>query len=158
MLDYMLLAVLVAAPVPAQPDGKPVEFVRHTGHFEKNNSGLQGDVSRLVFTDADAFGKVFAPVPPLMGKGANKPNPVKADTFEKSLVVAVVTRANAPTIYSDIAAKVADGVLIVSYKAVTDPPSTAIFASPLIISVPKDGIKKVVFVTNGKEGAPVEVK
>jgi hypothetical protein len=158
MVSILLLPALMAAPVPAQPEGKPVEVVRNTGHFEKNNSGLKGDVSRLVFTDAEAFGKVFAPVPPLMGKGNNKPNPVKPDAFDKNLVVVVITRATAPTTYSDISAKLADGILIVTYTAVSDPPGTATFASPLILSVPKDGIKRVVFATGGKDSAPVEVK
>jgi hypothetical protein len=158
MFTLLLLPTLMAAPVPAVPEGKPVEVVRHIGHFERNNSGLKGDVSWLVFIDAEAFGKVFAPVPPLMGKGNNKPNPVKPDAFDKNLVVAVVTRANAPTMYSDISAKLNEGTLIVTYTAATDPPGTATFASPLILSVPKDGIKRIVFATNGKDSAPIEVK
>jgi len=158
MIVITLVSAMLAAPVPATPEGKPVEFIRHLGHFEKNNSGLKGDVSQLVFGDAEAFGKVFAPVPPLMGKGNNKPNPVKMDAFEKSIVVATITRASAVTTYSDVSTKVADGTLIVTYTATIGPPGTATFASPLILSVPKDGIKRVVFATNGKESAPIEVK
>jgi hypothetical protein len=158
MFAFMLVPTFLAAPVPAMPEGKAVEHVQYTGHFEKNTSGLKGEVSQLVFADADAFGKVFGQTPPLMGKIKNRSNPVKADSFEKGLVVAAITRGNAVVTYSDIGTKLAGNSLFVSYKATFGPVSSATFASPLILGVPKDGIKHVVFVADGKESNPVEVK
>jgi hypothetical protein len=42
-----------------------------------------------------------------------------------------------------------DGVLTVKYTAKQDPPGSATYSSPLILSVPKDGVKTVVFEENG---------
>jgi hypothetical protein len=91
-----------------------------------------------------------------MGK---KPNVVGKNAFEKNLVVATITRGNAITKYE--VEKVLldkDGLLSVLYKATAEPPGTARFASPLIITVPKDKVKKVAFIENGKTVGTAEPK
>lgn len=158
MLRAALVACVALVPLAARADeakGEKVEYALHTGHFEKNNAGLKGNQSFLALGTFDAFDKVFG-AGFVMGK---KPNVVQKDAFPKRLVVSVITRGNAITTYT--VEKVTldkDGTLYVAYKAATDPPGTATFASPLIISVPKDKVKKVAFIENGKAAATAEVK
>ncbi len=159
MVRTALVVCLALVPLSArgadEAKGEKVEYALHTGHFEKNNAGLVGNQSFLALGTFDAFDKVFG-AGFVMGK---KPNVVQKGTFEKNLVVATITRGNAITTYA--VEKVTldkDGTLYVAYKATAGPPGTATFASPLIISVPKDKVKKVAFIENGKATATVEVK
>lgn len=144
------LACLVgSATGQDQPKGDKVEFTQYNGHFEKNNSGLAGAHSFLLLPSREAFDKVFGTVPPLMGN--DKAVRLPANAFDKGVVAAVVTRADAPTEYSDVTATLKGTTLTVAYKSKTGPAGTAKFASPLILSLPKDKFKDVVFVNNGKE-------
>jgi len=160
MKNLLGLAVLFAACTAAfaedkeKKDDKPLATI-HTGHYEKNKSGLKGDKSFLYFDSLEAFEKVFGTTPPLMG-GGRKPNPVTKETFEKNIVVAVITRADAMTTYSEVSAKDDGGTLKVDYKAETEKPGTATFAAPLILTVPAGKIKKVEFKENGKDAGKAE--
>jgi hypothetical protein len=141
---------LALAPVRA---ADTVEFTLHSGHFESNKSGLKGDSSYLHIKDQLGFDKIFGTVPPL---GAKKHNWVPKGTFEKSAIVAVIKRGTSTFTYSDVSVTLDGTTLKVSYKAVGGQPSTANFATPLILSVPKDKFKKVVFIENGKEAGTAE--
>jgi hypothetical protein len=135
--------------------GEKVEFTTYPDYFEKNNSGLKGDSSYLVLTDKEGFEKVFGLRPPLMGK---KSLPLPNDTFEKKIVVAAIKRGNSIATY-DVAKVSVDGdTLFVQYKATAGKPSTATFASPLIISADRGKVKKVAFIENEKTVATVDVK
>jgi hypothetical protein len=152
------LVVALLAPVARtaadEPKGAKVDFVVHSGHFEKNNAGLKDNPSFLALTSAEAFDKVFG-VAFVMGK---KPNVVPKGAFEKSLVVATVARGNYIRTYDVEQVTLADGTLSVKYKSTDQDGGTASFASPLIVSVPKDKVKKVQFIENGKKAGEVEVK
>ena len=127
----------------------------HSGHFEKNNAGLKGEQSFLLLTDREAFDKIFG-AGFVMGK---KPNVVPKGAFDKSVVVATIKRGNAITTYD--VEKVTldkDGTLYVQYKATAGPAGTATFASPLIVTAPKDKVKKIAFIENGKTVGTAEAK
>ena len=128
---------------PADPKPDPIR----TGHFEKNNSGLKGERSFLILRDYDAFEKVFGTVPPL-GK---KNNPVTKADFETGVVVAVITRGPAFTTYGDVTGASKDGQFTLKYKSATGPAGTATFASPLLVVVPKEGLKGAIFADDGAE-------
>lgn len=156
MLRRLLTALALLTPVvfaeDRKDDKKPPEFVVHTGHFEKNTSGLKDEPSLLLLKDADAFDKVFGAVPPAgLGGGVRKNNPVTKDVFEKQLVAAVIKRGKAITTYTEVSAKADGETLTVTFKSEEGKPGTANFASPLVVAVPKGKIAKVVFVENGKE-------
>jgi hypothetical protein len=147
-----LIAFAVPALLLAADDKKPPEFAVHTGHFEKNNSGLKDEPSLLLLTDLAAFEKVFGTVPPTgLGGGARKNNPVTKEVFEKHLVAAVIRRGKAVTTYTEVSTKTDGETLTVSFKSEEGKPTTANFASPLVVAVPKGKLTKVVFVENGKE-------
>jgi hypothetical protein len=157
MTHRLLALALLFAPAMLLADDKKdekkaPEFTVHTGHFEKNDSGLKGGESLLLLTDADAFGKVFGTVPPGgLGGGVRKNNPVPKDLFDTHLVAAVIKRGAAITTYKEVSTKTDGDTLTVTFKSEQGQPGTATFASPLVVAVPKGKIAKVVFVENGKE-------
>ncbi len=140
MLTLPLVVLALAADPPA--------FTVHTGHFEKNSSGLSGDASFLLFTSAEAFDKVFGTVPPV---GVRKPSPVNTGAFDKTVVAAVVRRGKAVVTYTEVSVKIDGDTATVKYSSEAGTPGTATFASPLVVSLPKASVTKVVFVENGKE-------
>lgn len=145
----------VSADAADEPKGEKVEFAVHGGHFEKNNAGLKGDQSFLLLTTNDAFDKIFG-AGFVMGK---KPPVVPKDAFDKNVVIATIKRGNAITTYDvERVTLDKDGTLYVQYKATTGAPGTATFASPMIVSVPKDKVKKVSFIENGKTVGTAEAK
>jgi hypothetical protein len=149
------MVLALSANAADEPKGDKVEFVLHSGHFEKNNAGLKGDQSFLLFTDRAAFDKIFG-VGVVMGK---RPPVVPKDAFDKNVVIATIKRGTAITTYE--VEKVTldkDGTLYVQYKATTGPAGSAMFASPLVVSAPKDKVKKVSFIENGKTVGTAEAK
>lgn len=132
--------------------GEKFDFTLHTGHFEKNNAGLKGELSLLFITDQERFDMVFGSAF-TMGK---KPNVVPKGAFEKKLVVAVIHRGNATWTYEVEKVTTEGETLTVKYKATEGKAGTAKFASPMILSVDKGKFKKVVFIENGKETGSAE--
>jgi hypothetical protein len=133
--------------------GKDVDFQKYDGYFEKNNSGLTGDSSYLVFTDQKGYDAVFG-----VGRVIGKQHFLAANAFDSSLVIAAVKRGKAITEYKVEKVTNDDGALYVQYTAtVKDAGGTATFASPLIVSVDKGKYTSVVFIENGKKAAAVDV-
>jgi hypothetical protein len=124
-----------------------VDFEAHDGHFESNKSGLKGDASYLAITDRAGFDAVFGTAA-VMGK---KFNYVPKDAFDKKLVVAVIKRGNAQVEYKVEQVTTADDKLYVQYTAKAKDPTTAKYASPLILTLDKGKYTSVVFIENGKE-------
>ena len=94
--------------------------------------------------DQAAFDKVFG-VGMVMNDRSHR---LPQGLFDKSLVVAAIKRG-ALTNYSQVGVTLQDGVLTVRYTAKQDPPGSATYNSPLILSVAKAGVKSVVFMENG---------
>lgn len=151
-----LLFVTLTAQAADEAKGEKVEFTTYADYFEKNDSGLKGDSSYLVFVNKEGFNKVFSLRPPLMG-GA-KPVAPPDNTFEKKLVIAAIKRGNAITTYNVEKVTVDGDTLFIQYKATAGNASTATFASPLIATANKGKVKKVVFIENEKTVGTVEVK
>ena len=133
----------------AEGKNAKIEFDVHSGHFEKNNSGLKGAASYLAFTDRAAFDAVFGALA-VRGK---KFNWVPKDAFEKKLVVAVIQRGDTPVEYKVEQVTAGDGTLFVQYTATAkgNAGGTAKFASPLIVSVDRGKYATVEFIENGKK-------
>jgi hypothetical protein len=158
-MKKVLLTVLVLLPstgFAVAPDekkdeakGKAVEFTLHDkGHFEKNNSGLKGDASFLLFTNREDFDKIFG-VGFTMG---GKEKVVPKDAFDTKIVVAAIKRGNSITEYTVEKVTNDDGTLYVQYTAkAKDARGTAKYNSPLILSLEKGKYKEVVFIENGKK-------
>jgi hypothetical protein len=152
VLALPLLARAAPAPDEDTAKGKEVKYEVHNGHFQKNDAGLKGDASYLVFTDREAFDKVFGAAATM-----RKQNFVPKDAFDNQMVVAVIKRGNAVTEYKVEKVTADEGTLYVQYTAKMGTPGSATFASPLIVSVDKDKYTSVVFIENGKKAATVKV-
>jgi hypothetical protein len=157
LLALSLFALALTARGADEAKGEKVKYTVYDGYFEKNTSGLKGDATYTALTSKEGFEKVFAARPPLMkGKMAVL---LPADAFDKQFVAAVVKRGPAITTYTVEAVTLdQDGTLYVQYKAEAGPAGTATFASPLIVSAPKEGAKKVVFIENGKAVGSAAIK
>ncbi|MFO0803568.1 MAG: hypothetical protein U0791_10685 [Gemmataceae bacterium] len=149
MLRLAFAVFFLSAPVSRADEDTSVkvEYTRHTGHFEKNNAGLKDEPSLLLIADQKRFDAIFGSA---FTMGA-KPNVVPNGAFEKKIVAAVIHRGNAVWTYEVEKVTVQGGTLTIRYKATEGKASTAKFASPLIVSVDKGAIKKVMFVENGKD-------
>jgi hypothetical protein len=150
-LTVLCLPLVVAAGDAAK--GAKVDFEVHQGHFQKNTADLKGDASYLVLTDRPAFDKVFG-----VAATTKKQNFVPKDAFDKKMVVAVIKRGNAVTEYKVEQVTADAGTLYVQYTAKTKDPTSAKFASPLIVSVDKGPYTSVVFIENGKKVETVKVE
>jgi hypothetical protein len=124
------------------------------GYFESNKSGLSGAASHLVFTDEKSFHQVFRSVFVPGGKAKL----LSRDAFDKQVVIATIKRGKEVFTYTVEKVTLADGVLELTYRAKgKDGGGSAMFASPLIIAVPKRKYRSVVFVENGKKVATVKL-
>lgn len=150
MLGLSLLTLLplaAAADDKAEAKGKETGYEVHSGHFEKNNSGLKGDSSYLAFSDWKSFDKVFGSAATM-----KKQNFVSKDLFDSRMVVAAIKRCDAPWEYK-VQKVTTDGrTVYVQYEArKKEGGGTAKFASPLIVSFDKGKYTSVVFIENGKK-------
>jgi hypothetical protein len=152
MLAVLCLPLLAVAGDDLTKGAK-VDFDVHSGHFQKNNADLKGDVSYLVFTDRPAFDKVFG-----VAATMKKQNFVPKDAFEKKMVVAVIKRGNAITEYKVDKVTADAGTLYVQYTTTSKGPTSATFNSPLIMSLDKGAYTQVVFIENGKKAETVKVE
>lgn len=152
MTPLLFAAVLVVAypadePKKEEPQGKEVKYDTHAGHFEKNNSGLKGEASFLVLTDAKSFGDIFG-IARTMGP---KPNFVQDNTFDSKVILATIQRGHKLVTYKVDKVTATDGVLYVAYTTTAKESPSATYHSPLIVSVDKGKYKSVVFLENGKK-------
>jgi hypothetical protein len=151
------LALVSATHAADEAKGENIKATVATGYFEKNNSGMKGDASFVNLLTMKEFDGVFQAVPPLMG--GKRPVLLPADHFDKNFVAVVIKRGPAITTYTvEKVTRDADGNVYVQYKAETGPAGTAMFASPLIVGVPKEKAKKVIYIENGKTVSTLEVK
>lgn len=161
MVRLALLAASFAfvAPLATAADeakGEKIDHATFPDYFEKNNAGLKGDASMVAFASKEAFDKVFALRPPLMGGKKSVAVPEKA--FEKQAVFAVIHRGNAITTYTVEKVTTEGDTIYVQYKATTGVAGTATFASPLIVAADKGKAKQVTFIENGKTIGTAELK
>jgi hypothetical protein len=135
-----------------EPKGKDVKFDTHNGYFESNKSGLKGDASFLVLTDAKGFDAIFGKAR-TMGP---KPNFIEDGAWEKKIAIATIQRGMKMVTYKVDKVTAEDGVLTIAYTTTSKDSTSATFASPLIVTVDKGDYKSVVFIENGKKAGTAE--
>ena len=139
------------AVVPAQASqkeeaGQKVAYTVHSGYFRRNDSGLEDPLHALVITDQKRFDQIFG-VAFVMGA---KPKVLPEKAFDTLAVCALIHQGNKVWTYTVEGVTQNEGVLTIKYKATAADGGTAMFASPLIVSVPKGNYREVRFVENGK--------
>src|SRR5262249_18033061 len=132
----VMLGVVILAATAAAEDAK-IEAKGYGPYFEKNTSGLKGDSAYVLVTEQKTLDSYFGA--PFTSK--QKPVLIPKDTFDKNLVIAVIKRGKAVTTYEVEKAELKDGTLTLSYKATEKGGGgNAKFASPLVVTVPKEGV------------------
>ncbi len=135
--------------------GDKIDYHVHTGHFEKNNSGLKGESSYLAFTNRQAFDKIFG----LAFIAKKKQNFLPKNAFDDHLVAAVIKRGKAVWEYKVDKVTARKATLYVHYQAkAKDSGGAATFATPLILSVKKGSYENVEFIENGKKAGTGEFR
>ncbi|MFM8221067.1 MAG: hypothetical protein ACKOJF_19315 [Planctomycetaceae bacterium] len=136
-------------------DPVAVPFTTHSGHFERNDSGLKGEVSSLVVETAAEFEQRFG-VAAVMRQ---KQNFVKPELFAKRRVCAVIHRGKEPWGYEVKSVTQVGDVVEVRYQATKQASSgTATFASPLIVSFDRTSARQLRLIENNKELATLDLK
>jgi len=131
----------------------PIQYMVHSGYFEKNNSGLKGEASYLAIKDRETFDKAFG-VAFTMGK---KPNVLPVNAFDTRIVVAAIKRGGQVWEYKVEGVTADHATLTVRYGATSKDGSGAQFASPMVVSVARGPYKNVIFIENGKEVGKVSL-
>jgi hypothetical protein len=149
----LALALLTVIAVGDEAKGKKVKYALHTGYFQKNNAGLKGETSYLALATQEQFDKIFG-VAFLVGA---KQNFLPKGAFQTRLVAAVIKRGKSLWSYTIEKVTVDKDTLYVQYQAAAKAGGGARFASPLIISVDKDALRRIVFIENGKQVGTAEV-
>jgi hypothetical protein len=150
LLAMMHLMAATCLPSRARAEQKdPIAWVRHEGHFERNDSGLKGAKSFLVVDNLEKFESIFGVA--ALGLGpTRKQNFVANETFKERIVLAAIYRGNSEPNISDINIRLENETLVIRYKL--RPGRDAGFAMnvPLILSIPKQKYQKIEFYENGK--------
>ena len=123
-----------------------LDFDRYDGYFVSNQFEPDAAESFVVIEDQKQFDKVFGVAMVMNDKSHRLPK----NTFASNLVLAVVKRGNQVLEYRAKKVTVADGVVQFHYSSKAGDPSTATFASPLIVSIPKGKYTAVEFIENKK--------
>jgi inhibitor of cysteine peptidase len=130
---------------PATGKAIPYELIAGP-YFVKNTFEPNAAQSFAVIRTMEQFNAVFG-----VGMVMGGPRPeIKPETFESRIIVVTVKRG--PMCSYKVESVTATGTgLEVRYEAKVEPPGSATFAVPLIVSAPKGEYASIAFVENGKE-------
>jgi hypothetical protein len=136
-MRHTSLSLLIAVScVPALLAAEPakLEFDVYSGYFVSNKFEPKAAESFVVLRDKAQFDKVFGAAV-VMG---DKSHRLPVDAFDKLIVAAVIKRGKESWEYKTDSVTVKDGVVEIKYTATSTKSDSATYASPLIVSIPKD--------------------
>ena len=125
---------------------KTLKFEVHSGYFVSNKFEPNETRSFVVAKSQKHFDQVFG-VAFVLG---DKSHRLEENELKSKTVIAAIRRGKSLCDFKVNSITNNDGVLEVKYAAKMQKESTASFASPLIISVPKGNYKAIHFIENGK--------
>lgn len=123
-----------------------LKFEIYSGYFVSNKFEPQKTRSFVVANNQKQFDQVFG-VAFVLG---DKSHRLEEDELKSKTVIAAIRRGKSLCDFKINSVINKDGVLEVKYAAKMQKESTASFACPLIISVPKGNYKEIHFIENGK--------
>ena len=123
-----------------------LEFKTYSGYFVSNKFDPDSPASFVVLDNPKQFDQVFG-VAFVIGDKSPRLAP---DAFKSQLVLAAIKRGKAFCTYQVASVTEQDGVLQLRYKTASKKSDSAIFACPLIISIPKGKYQAVEFHENDK--------
>ena len=125
---------------------KTLKFEVYSGYFVSNKYEPNKTRSFVVAKSQTHFDQVFG-VAFVLG---DKSHRLEENELKSKTVIAAIRRGKSLCDFKVNSITNNDGVLEVKYTAKMQKESTASFASPLIISVPKGNYKAIHFIENGK--------
>ncbi len=153
IIPCIFSVLMVWATCAWAADGTKLPFDTYSGYFVSSKFEPDAAESFLVITDQAKFDHVFG-VAFVMG---DKSHRLPKDAFKANVVLAAIKRGNAFWEYKVEGVTVEQGVVQLRTAAASKATPDTEFACPLIVSVPKDDYKAVVFVENGKRVKKLEV-
>ena len=149
-----LWCVLVwqSSPAPADDEAK-LAFDTYSGYFVSNQFAPGAAESFAVIADQDQFDKVFG-VAMVMGDRSHR---LSKDAFASSIVLAVVKNGKMVWKFHVEKITVESGVVRFQYGCKAKKTTTASFACPLIVSIPKGKYTAVEFVENKKPVKKIDI-
>lgn len=144
-LAFAVLTIFSWSPIEAR-SGIAVPSVVYNGYFVSNEFEPKIADSFIVIRDQASFDRVFGVAAVMFDRSHRLP----ANTFRSSMVVAAIHRGHANVSYRNVHVTRDGTALRVSYNTKEQPSRLTEFASPLILSVPRDNYSAVSFVENDK--------
>ena len=133
-------------PPSASFHKEKVPFDTYSGYFVSNEFEPDEAESFVVIDSQSQFDKIFG-VAAVMNNTSHR---LAENAFESLVVLAVVKRGHAVVEYTVDRVTAGDGVLELCYTTTSKENESAFFASPLIVSIPKEEYSAVWFVENNK--------
>jgi len=143
-----ILVVLGAAA-----EGTKLPFDTYSGYFVSNKFEPDAATSFVVITDQAKFDQVLGVAMVMRDKSHRLPK----DAFKSNLVLTAIKRGNALWEYKVEGVTVEQGVVQLRYAVTSRATPETTFACPLIVSIPRDDYKAVVFIEDGKRVKTVKV-
>jgi hypothetical protein len=155
-LLIVVLWSIASSVADDKTDGDKVSHeIYQRPYFEKNNSGLKGDRSHLVLKSNDDLDRYFGVGFVMNNNGKTVPK----NSFETNIVIAMITRGKTTFEYKINSITRKEGVVTVTYATIAQgKEGSAQFASPILISIPKEKITKIIFQEKDQKPVEIEVK
>jgi hypothetical protein len=145
LVTLAALAGLSATTVQAGPRAAVVHYTVYDGYFVSNEFEPAAAASFLILPDQAAFDRVFGVAAVMFDRSHRLP----ANIFRSHFVIAAIHRGHANVRYRVVKVTHDETVLRVSYATKQQPTPMTEYASPLILSVPRDNYSDVAFIENG---------
>ena len=148
-----IAAVLVSVPATWAAEGTKLPFDTYSRYFVSNKFEPDAAASFVVIDAQAKFDQVFGAAFVMRDQSHRLPK----DAFKSNIVLAAIKRGNALWEYKVEGVTVEQAVVQLRYAVTSKATPDTTFACPLIVSVPKDEYKAVVFVEGGKKVKTVVV-
>jgi|GEM_PF-1247374 len=146
----IVMAVVCGTPsatrANASEEGSDLPHKSYSGYFVSNQFEPDAAQSFLVIQSQADFDKVFGAAVVMRDKSHRLPKEV----FTNNLVVAAIYRGNSLREFQvERVSENSDAVVLLRYTTLETLSDTATFACPLIVSIPKNKYRSVLFLNNG---------
>jgi hypothetical protein len=145
LISLAALAIFSSSSAEAGA-GFPVPSVVYNGYFVSNEFKPKATASFILIKDQATFDRVFG-IAAVMFDRSHRLQP---NTFRSNMVIAVVHRGHANVTYRNVHVTRDGTVLCVTYNTKKQTSPLTEYASPLIVSVPRDNYSTVSFVENDR--------
>lgn len=145
ILIYLISVFSLQGGAIAEKNQK-LKFEIHSGYFVSNKFEPQESRSFVIANNQKQFDQVFG-IAFVLG---DKSHRLEKNELKSKTIISTIRRGKSLCDFEVNSVIKRGGILEVRYEAKMQKESTASFACPLIISVPKEQYKEIHFIENGK--------